>query len=226
MCFPCAGGGPSEFRGWSQWLPTSVEVVGIRLPGRESRLHEPPATRVAPLALALADSLDCVSTPLVFFGHSFGALLAFETARELRRRGTEPSALLVAACRAPHLKARRAPLSEAPDTELIAFIGMLQDPQLLLSEPELAEIVLPVLRADFQAYDTYVYEEEAPLMCRIVAFGGTHDPEVDAEELDAWRRHTTSSFRGHMLSGGHFFQRDRPAELLGRVAPLVEDLLD
>src|SRR5262245_10714091 len=103
FCFPYAGGTASAFRGWHDAIPQPIEVCAVRLPGREARLAEPPFTSSETLVPAVADALEaCLDVPYALFGHSMGAVAAFEVARELRRRARQPPVrLFLSGARAP-----------------------------------------------------------------------------------------------------------------------------
>jgi medium-chain acyl-[acyl-carrier-protein] hydrolase len=154
--------------------------------------------------------------PFAFFGHSLGALIAFELARELRRsRSALPVHLFVSGRRAPHLIPSRRPLHALPEAAFRAEIRELQGtPQAVLEDEELMTLVSPVLRADFGLCETYRFTEEAPLDTPITAFGGTRDEEASEAELDDWRLHT-SRFRGvHRFDGHHFFVHDHAPAII------------
>jgi medium-chain acyl-[acyl-carrier-protein] hydrolase len=159
---------------------------------------------------ALADGLaPALEGRFAFFGHSFGALVCFELARELRRRGRPlPSHLLVAARHAPQLPNRYTPLTALPDDELLEQLHRRYGytrPEIDVELDELLQLMLPTVRADVLASERYVHAEEPPLPCPITAFGGLTDPTVTREELTAWRHQTAAGFEVRMLPGGHFF---------------------
>lgn len=217
FCFPYAGGGSSSFRNWAEDLPPGVEVWAVVPPGRASRLSEHPYRRLAPLVDSLTDAIrPHLGLPSLFFGHSLGALAAYEVACSLRACGAgEPSCLLVSGHRAPHLPDRRPPGHTLPDSGLVAEIrrlgGASED---VLGNPELLELLLPTLRSDLEVAETYSYVPREPLRCPILAFGGEADPRVSPEELRAWRGHTTNSFLQRTFPGGHFYlYEERPALL-------------
>jgi medium-chain acyl-[acyl-carrier-protein] hydrolase len=208
FCFPYAGGGAVIFRTWPDGLPADVEVCPIQLPGRGARLMERPFNQLWPLTQALAQALvPLLDMPFAFFGHSLGALVSFELARHLRSRyGVHPVRLIVSASRAPQFPHRERPLHNSPEGEFVAQVGRLNGtPRELLEHEELMEIVLPVLRADFALYETYVYSPEPPLSCPISAFGGLQDRKVSHSDLDGWREQTSASFSLRMFPGDHFF---------------------
>jgi medium-chain acyl-[acyl-carrier-protein] hydrolase len=222
-CFPYAGGAASIFRGWADALPAEIEVRPVQPPGRESRIREPAFTRVEPLVAAFlaGHGDDLGAMPAAFFGHSMGALLAYELARALRREGRPaPVRLFVSARRAPHLPARERPIYALPEEEFRAELRELKGtPEEVLDHPELMELVGPLLRADFELIDTYEHAPGDPLGCPISAFGGIADATVSEEEMAGWRRHTAGPFRLRMLPGDHFFlHHGSRAELLGHLA--------
>ena len=194
--FPHAGGGTNI--GQSGYIP-------VRLPGRESRFAEAPYERMAPLVDALAAALDpYAGEPFAFFGHSMGAVVAFELARELRRRSRSlPRILIASAARAPQFRRNHVPPPAPSDDQLLRELNI---------PPELTRAVLPSLRADTTLYRHYVYTEEPPLDCPIRAYGGLDDPNIRREHLDGWHEQTTSSFAVRLFPGGHFYLQSCPAE--------------
>jgi medium-chain acyl-[acyl-carrier-protein] hydrolase len=217
FCIAHAGGGASAFRGWADALPAEVEVCPVQLPGRENRVAEPGFDRLAPLVQTLADVFESFrSAPFALFGHSNGALIGFELARELRARGRPgPVHLFASGRRAPDLPSDRPITHHLPDDEFLAELQTLGGlPQQLLEHRELLELLLPTLRADVAIHETYEFREQAPLDCPITAYGGLSDPRVSREQLQAWRRHTSGPFLARLFPGGHFYlQDDRPAFL-------------
>jgi medium-chain acyl-[acyl-carrier-protein] hydrolase len=221
FCFPYAGCGASAFHRWPAGLPPTVEVRPVQLPGRESRFREEPFTRLTPLVGALADALrPHLDRPFVFFGHSLGALVSFELARELRRRGgPAPVGLLVAGRGAPHLPQRKPLLGHLPDEEFVeqlaAYGGV---PAEVLAHQELLSLLLPALRADVLVSDTYTPTADTPLACPLHVYGGLEDADVPREDLQAWQELTTGPFDLHLFPGGHFFLHTAEALVLARVA--------
>ena len=214
FCLPYAGGGASIYRPWVRQLPREVQVCPIQLPGREERLSETLFTRVPPLVSALAEALTPhMDHPYVLFGHSLGALLAFELARELRRRELPaPRHLYVSAARAPHLPPREQAVHALPEPEFLAELcrryGSM--PAAVLQSAELMAMLLPILRADMALLETYQHQSEPPLPCPIGALTGLEDPHVRREEVAAWREHTSGGFTLQLLPGGHLYLKDDP----------------
>jgi surfactin synthase thioesterase subunit/glycosyltransferase involved in cell wall biosynthesis len=219
FCFPHAGGGAGQPLALSHWM-----AVPVRLPGRESRLAEAPFERMAPLVSALADNIDgWLDHPYAFFGHSMGAVVAFELVRELRRRSRPlPTMLIASGARAPQFRRHHVP-PPAPSRE--AFIEELRRlegvPAKLLSDPAMMRAILPALEADAALYRNYIYAEEPPLSVPIRAYGGTNDPNVRREHLDGWAEQTTESFAVRLFPGGHFYLTAARPQL---VEALEEDL--
>jgi surfactin synthase thioesterase subunit len=220
FCFPYAGGGASVFRAWSRVLSPEIDVCAVQLPGRETRLGESPYDRMHPLISMLVPCLSqYFGPPFAFFGHSMGALVAFELARELsRRRLATPVHLFVSACGAPHLQSSYADLYRLPNSRFVRALRLLNGtPPAVLEHPELLQLVLPVLRADFAVCGTYEYREDSALGCAITAYGGIDDPDVSRSALDLWRNHTTGRFETLMFPGDHFFLRTSQTALLAAV---------
>jgi medium-chain acyl-[acyl-carrier-protein] hydrolase len=168
----------------------------------------PRFVRVRQLVPALAQVLQpYLDQPFAFFGHSMGALISFELARQLRRMGNPHLAqLFVSAYRAPQLPDPHPPLHQLSDPLLIDELRRMKGtPEEVLQNPELAAMVLPMLRADFELCETYTYVAEAPFDFAIHAFGGLQDRKVTRAELEAWRAQTSNRFSLHMLPGDHFF---------------------
>lgn len=224
FCFPYAGGGASVFRTWSDDLP-SIEVCPVQLPGRETRLREPPFTRLEPLVEAVLQALrPYITMPFAFFGHSLGALISFELARTLARQNAPgPVRLFVSGRWAPQVQKANSSIHRLPEPEFMAELGRLSGtPAEVLQNAELMELFLPVLRADFEVNETYVYTAGEPLDCPVSAFGGLQDSVTSRDELAAWREQTSGAFVLRMFPGGHFFLHSARALLLRAVA---QDLL-
>jgi medium-chain acyl-[acyl-carrier-protein] hydrolase len=218
FCFPHAGGGASAFREWAGLVPAGVEVCAVQPPGRENRLREPPLTALPPLVVeAAAALLPWLDLPFAFFGHSLGALAAFEVARQLRRQGAPtPTWLFAAGCEAPQrLRPADPPLHALPRERFLAELRRLEGtPEAVLNSAELLDVLLPLLRADFAVLETYRYRPELPLACPITAVGGVEDRQISRDDLAAWGEQTAAGVEMHLLPGGHFFPRTACAGLL------------
>jgi medium-chain acyl-[acyl-carrier-protein] hydrolase len=157
-----------------------------------------------------------LATPFAFFGHSMGAMISFELARRLRREhDREPIHLFVSGRRAPQLPITEPPTYNLPEPQLIEDLRRLNGtPRAVLENPELLQLVLPLLRTDFEVCQTYTYTPQAPLSCPITVFGGLQDTEAPRESLAAWREQTTSSFTLRMFPGDHFFLHTTQHDML------------
>jgi surfactin synthase thioesterase subunit len=228
FCFPYAGGNAQVYRSWQYQLAEQVRLSLVHLPGRAKRLGLPSYTQLRPLVEALADAMASVdSGPCAFWGHSMGALISFELARELRRRGEAlPRALFVSGRAAPQFSKSDPPICNLPEREFIAELRRLNGtPRELLEDPETMSLFLPTIRADFHLVETYIYKPEPPLSCAIYAYGGLQDTDVSANSLNAWQEQTCLKFRSRMLPGDHFFIHSSAANLIHVLRRDLEDEL-
>jgi medium-chain acyl-[acyl-carrier-protein] hydrolase len=225
FCFSHAGGGAAVFRSWPADVPPAVEVWGVQLPGRESRIGEPPYRRMVPLTAALVAALGPhLDKPFAFFGHSMGALVAFELARELRRASLpQPARLFLAAFRAPQMPSPNVKIHHWPDEVLKVVLQRDGTPGEVLRNDELMRALLPTLRADFEVCDTYQYTPEEPLDCPFSVFGGLDDVRVRASDLPGWRIHSRSGCSVSMLPGTHFFLHSARQRLLAEIQSDLEN---
>jgi len=218
FCFTYAGGGTSFFSAWVARLPTTVELCPIRLPGRENRLSEKPYTRVSEMIPPLVENLrPYLDKPYAFFGHSLGSFVSYETALAVRQAGLrEPQRLFASGARAPHLPDPETPMYNLSEQDFIKRMRELNGtPEEVLQHAELLALMMPVLRADFEASDTYAYTPAPPLACGITVFGGDADPRASRAQLEAWREHTTSDFKLEIFPGDHFFLHSAREAVLG-----------
>jgi medium-chain acyl-[acyl-carrier-protein] hydrolase len=228
FCFPYAGGGAATYHLWPSELKGEIEVNAVQLPGRAGRSREKPFDRLGPLVEALAPViLPYLDRPYAFFGHSMGALIAFELARHLRREhDKQPARLFISGRRAPQLPSTSAPVHDLPEQEFMRELRRLNGtPEEVLAEPELMELMLPLLRADFAVVDTYEYAPEPPLDCPVRAYGGLRDREVSREQLEGWSMHTNADFGVRMLPGDHFYLQGERALLLRSLAGELREFL-
>lgn len=204
--FHHAGGSASSYR-LGKHFPADVEVCPVQLPGRENRFAESLLTSLGPVVDELVAAIP-TDLPFVFFGHSMGALVAYEVARRL-----PPAHLYVSAHRAPHLP-DTTPLRQLDDDALVA---RLVETVPVLADPDLREIFLPILRADLTLCETYRFTPGDPLPCPVTAFGGVEDDLVTEAELAAWRSHTSAAFAVRLFPGGHFYLRGAESVVAGHL---------
>lgn len=221
FCFPYAGGSASIFRAWSSEFPSSIQICPVELPGRGTRIREAPFTSVELLAAAAAEGLgEFLDRPFTLFGHSLGALVAFEVARRLHYDfHLQPAHLFVSARRGPRLPGPAMPIHALPERRLLEMLGLLNGtPKELLENHDFMRLILPVLRADFALDETYTYMARPPLTCPISVFGGLQDISVNSEQLSAWRKETEDRFVLRMLPGDHFILNSARALILEALA--------
>lgn len=224
FCFPYAGGSAQIYWTWSSVLPADIEICAIQLPGRERRFREAPFRRVEAAVDALAGTISTyLDTPFAMFGHSMGAVLAFETTRRLAAEfGRAADRLIVSGHRAPHLRSRRTPIHSLPDDSFIEKVRALNGtPAEVFDNAELVELILPMLKADFEMVETYSELAGPRLTCPLLAMGGNADADVTPAEIDAWHSATTGQFRSVVLEGGHFYINTATDRLLATLRDVL-----
>jgi medium-chain acyl-[acyl-carrier-protein] hydrolase len=221
FCLPYAGGGSGIFRKWPELLEPSIDAVAVQLPGRDARLLEKPNPDIHDVVEQLSEAIvPYLDRPYAVFGHSLGALLSFELCRRLRSRGCPaPVRLFVSAFHAPQIARRGKTLHRMTDSEFVEELRVLQGtPEAVLRDRELMQILLPIIRADFQMHETYAYQPAPPLACPISAFGGLQDFHVPESDLQGWRDQTAAQFTLKMFPGDHFFLHTAQKFLLRWIA--------
>lgn len=209
------------FGKWFAEPDTRTEALIVHYPGRGSRHNEQPIKRIHSLVEQLSQAIQpYLDEPFAFFGHSLGGLIAFELARQLRRQNLpQPQVLFISGCGAPHLPDPHPSIHKLPDPEFInALLELNGIPPEVAHHSELMEILLPSLRADFEAFESYRYSPgEHNLACPIITFGGLDDPRVSRERLEGWASHTTAKFRSQYFFGGHFFINANKADVIASI---------
>ncbi|MER7453645.1 thioesterase domain-containing protein [Nocardia beijingensis] len=218
FCYPFAGGKAAAYTPWRARLPEWVELCALELPARQRHLAQTPIRRFSDLVeTALAQVLPLTDLPFAFFGHSLGALAAYEVARRLPE-ASAPRALFLCGAVAPHLP-RPGRLSELPDHEFVAAVGHYGGiPPEVRETPEVMALFLPALRSDFEIFDDYRFTPAAAPSCPAYLFGGRDDRQVAATQLEAWRDLLPGLRSTELLPGGHFFLVEQRAALLGSLA--------
>ena len=225
FCFPHAGGGASSFNGWRKLLPAGIELAAIQLPGREDRQAEAPVTEIDDLIAALLPHIEPLTgLPYLFYGHSLGAIVAFDLAREMRRRRLPmPCALIVSGRRAPQLPLSHKAHGLGPDEEFADYLRLMgATPTAILDRPHWRDRLFPTIRADLNISDLYEYADEPPLDCPIHFFAGRDDPLVSGAEWRAWAAQTAAGFALADLPGGHFFAMNEQAVIAGEAVLRLE----
>jgi medium-chain acyl-[acyl-carrier-protein] hydrolase len=222
FCFAHAGGGGSAYSRWSHELPDDVEVCGVQLPGRETRLRESPVTDPPELIDQLTTDLTpWLDRDFAFFGHSLGALLAFEVTRALRRRGAAlPRLFFGSGYQSPMTPNGAGRYRGLSDDEMLAQIAARYGgiPSVVASDPDLRRHYIPVLRADFALLAAYQYAPEAPLDLPLFLYNGVSDARVTAQGLQGWRSLTTGPYQERWFPGGHFYLQENRTAVLQRLS--------
>jgi len=221
LCFPHAGSGPAPYLPWAPLLGEDIEVAAVCLPGRERRLGERRYRRMDPLVAELsADVMPMLRPPYAFFGHSLGALIAFELCQVLERQeqAPPPAHLFVSGCGAPHRPVPHPPAHGLADGEFLArvrrFGGL---PDAVLNDHQMLALVLPVLRDDFELAETYAPGKPRAVRTPLTAISGAQDRSVPRTGLDAWRELALGRFQASIVPGGHFY--------LAESAPAITEVI-
>jgi len=218
VCLPHAGGSAPFYFPMATALPEDVDVLAVQYPGRQDRRNEPAVTDLRILADQVVTALEpWTDRPLALFGHSMGATLAFEVTARLEKRGVVPTVVFASGRRAPS-RHRHETVHLRDDDGMIAELKTLSgtNPQ-VLGDEELLRMVLPAIRADYRAAETYRYEPVERLRCPIVALTGDDDPKVSLDEAKAWGEHTQAAFDLRVFRGGHFYLADHQKEIVSLV---------
>ncbi|GAB1511492.1 thioesterase II family protein [Actinophytocola sp. KF-1] len=214
LCFPHGGGSAAEYVRWARHLP-AVELHALQLPGRGTRLSETPLTGMDELVEAIVDAVPA-GGPYSVFGHSLGALVAYEVTRALTRAGRRlPDQLVVSGFPAPSTRRTEPPLHELPDDELVAEVGRRHGglPPEVAGDPELKAIAARCLRADYRVLETYEWRPGEPVDVPLTVFGG-QDDAIAPDAMLAWQRHAEKEITVRMFPGDHFYFREHQALVL------------
>ncbi|MET8761842.1 alpha/beta fold hydrolase [Lentzea sp. NPDC004782] len=202
VCFPHAGGAASWYQPFAQDFSGRCELVAVQYPGRQDRRSEPLDYDIRGLADQIAPLL-ARDRPLHLFGHSMGAMVAFEVALRVA-----VDHLFVSGRRAPQI-VRDDRVHLRDDAGLIAEVRRLAGTNArVFDDEELVRMVLPAIRADYRAAETYRYRPGPALACPVTALTGDADPKASVDEVGQWRERTTGAFSVHVFAGGHFFLSD------------------
>ncbi len=220
VCFPHGGGGPQAYQQWSDLIGEEIEIFAVHLPGRGSRLRERPLQDMHSICDAIITSMaKHQDKPYSFFGHSVGALVAYETARKMEELGMMPPlSLFLSAHTAPHLINQGQQMHRFSDEQLLDLVNSFDlVPDGELGNHELAELLLPPMRADFRAAEMYQVPAQPRLSIPLMALGGSNDELISQEDLYAWKEYTSGRFALEMYEGGHFYFLDHLQDILARL---------
>jgi medium-chain acyl-[acyl-carrier-protein] hydrolase len=226
-CLPHAGGTAHIFRRWPTLLRADIDIRALDYPGHGRRIGQPVLDTIERIARSVSDEIMSRShdRPYALFGHSMGSLVAFETCHVLAaRKVAMPSLLIACGHRAPRLPRSSPAMADAPHSEFVAHLRELgATPPELFSAPDLLELILPVLRTDFRACESYTPPHRPRLPVPMVVYGGLGDEDTSRDTLQAWQQETTGTCTVRMFPGGHFFINDRANQV---ISALERDLRD
>lgn len=208
ICFPHAGGAASAYRFWPALLSPDVEVINVQYPGREDRFSEPLVDDMSTTVNNISREIHTkiIGRPFSLFGHSMGGAIAHEVAQQLTRLHQHPMHLIISGRQPPRFHPLDSDIHTRSDNEVIdELLRLSQDNSELLNHPELAAIILPVIRNDYKLIETYRPSEPLLLSCPITVFVGEDDSEMTRKQADAWRGYSTNATKVHVFLGGHFF---------------------
>ncbi|MER6254506.1 alpha/beta fold hydrolase [Streptomyces sp. NPDC001584] len=216
VCFPHAGGSATFYFPVAQALAPGLDVLAVQYPGRQDRRAETCLDDIYELADQVTEALlPWTDRPLALFGHSMGATVAYEVARNLERRGVAPLGLLASGRRAPSCR-RDEYVHQRDDEGLVAALKELSGTDAaVLGDEELLRMVLPAVRGDYKAVETYRHREGTRLGCPVTVLVGDSDPVTSLEEAAAWAEHTTGPCEVEVFAdGGHFYLNSQAKEVL------------
>ncbi|MGW5847871.1 thioesterase II family protein [Streptomyces sp. NPDC055254] len=214
VCFAHAGGSAAAFRSWD--MGPDVEVVGVQYPGRADRFGDPFPEDLEQLGREVGEAIATLDErPTALFGHSLGALVAYEAARHLEEIGQAPVYLFASACRSPQVADSRPPIARLDDATLAAeLMKMGGTDALVLADLELRDLVLPYIRADFALLEAYAPLAEPLAVTPVLALNAVADPYVTCAEMAGWSGVTQAGFRAERFAGDHFYLVPRQEEVL------------
>ncbi|MCX4695647.1 thioesterase II family protein [Streptomyces sp. NBC_01408] len=223
LCLPHAGGSATAYFALSRELAPEVEVLAVQYPGRQDRRNEPLLDSIEELRDGVAEALTpWLDRPIALFGHSMGAVLAYEVARLLCQDGGTLPAHLFVSGRGNPAQGVNMPLDELDDRAMITALDNLGGTDIgLLADEDVLRMVAPAIRSDYRAVRTYRHTPGPLLPCPVTALVGDADAMAPVEEVDKWRAYTSADFRLKVFQGGHFYL----SKQFHKVGELVYDRL-
>ncbi|MFE3955020.1 thioesterase II family protein [Nocardia sp. NPDC059091] len=221
LIFPHAGAGASAYRVFARTLAAEFDVVVFQYPGRQDRAREAALETLPDIAAGafaeFRESAHETGVPLTIFGHSMGAVIAFEFARLAEAAGLSVR-LLVASSAAAPARVAALPGHLTEDEALLDHMSALNGTGAeVLGSREVLRMALPVMKADYRAFDAYSCAHDIAVDAPILVLGGDEDECVAPRDLYAWESHSRGGIRVTLFAGGHFYLNDHVdgiAELL------------
>ncbi|NEO76845.1 MAG: alpha/beta fold hydrolase [Moorea sp. SIO4G3] len=229
FCFHPWGSSASMFQGWSDQLLTDIEVLPIQLPGRQRRLQEKPFTEFVPLIQVLGEIISpYLDRPFAFFGHSMGALIAFELAHVLEQEyNLKPLHLFLSAALPPSDTSLSKEFESFSQEQRLNYLMNISEiPKDIYDDPSLLQELMNVFKADLKLLQSYTYVEKPPLSCPISSFGGINDSLTSEKQLSEWSKYTSSTFEVQMFPGKHMFLKDSQKLLLDTIYQMLSIKID
>lgn len=224
FCFPYAGGNANVFFSWVKYLPDHVDLFALESPGRGPRFSEQPMRCLREKVQVLCREITSFcDLPYIFVGHSLGALLSFELARELQNRGDRNlKHIVLSAKRAPHLPSIRAAIHQLPQKEFVKELKKFNfTPHELIQNHELMEVLSPMLRADFCLNETHIFEKTIKLQSDATIFWGNKDDIVPFEDTFAWKNLIDGQVDLVAFNDGHFFISTQEENFLNEINKII-----
>ena len=219
FCFPYAGGNANIYRGWGDILGKYIDIYAFQLPGRGDRYSEMPYTEISAVVKEFIDEWRGFDEkPFVFFGHSLGALIAFESARLVQELyGLHPEILFGSGSNEPKATPKKKISNLKKEDFLLEIKEMGGTPEEIFQNCELIDLIYPMLKADFKMNEDYLFHARAALDSKIIVYEGKKDKYVDLKNIDSWKHYTTKECCIHLMDGGHFFINELTKELLDSI---------
>lgn len=223
FCLPHAGGSAVFYRPWAKAVGPAVEVHAVQYPGRADRLADALVTDAHQLARLIAGAMaPLLDRPAALFGHSMGAVLAYEVARLLQERGVAPVHLFASGARPPHDRGDDRVADKDDDAVVAEMVKLGGTDAEALQDPELRELVLPYVRNDFALIERYAHRPGVRLTVPVTAIVGDADPHVTADRARGWADVTDGRFALSVLPGGHFYLADRQPDVIAQILRTLE----